>query len=294
MKINSTKARTSDREYTLSIKKCISNCLDIAGAKNLPTTGQFWSSYDWTKNKLGHKPLENDTVVIEGTEWLMLDENTPKLKYLEINGRLEFSTVNTTNSIELMSDIVFVRGGELLAGTATVPYPKDKKAIITVTGRKEDRAVVFNDAVFEAGNKLLGNSGWIKLYGHKLTAHKTQLAATADKGQKTLSLTTALPEAKAGDTLAIFPNGRNPAHAEYGVIAAVANGGKTITLSADLSYRHYGAATIDQAATAGIDIRGEVALLDRNIVIKGDDKDNWGCNFATVDFFDRVKDATGT
>jgi hypothetical protein len=33
----------------------------------------------------------------------------------------------------------------------------------------------------------------------------------------------------------------------------------------------------------GVDIRGEVILLDRNIKLVGTDTDSWGCQFVTTD-----------
>ena len=44
-----------------------------------------------------------------------------------------------------------------------------------------------------------------------------------------------------------------------------------------LNYYHYGAPDSTASKYSGIDIRGEVLLLTRNILIHGQDIDGWGC-----------------
>lgn len=70
--------------------------------------------------------------------------------------------------------------------------------------------------------------------------------------------------------------------AEYATISqATTNGGKTkLELTADLRYEHY-AGTQTYSGSDQVEIRAEVALMDRNIIFQGDDEsalDEYGAN----------------
>jgi hypothetical protein len=57
-----------------------------------------------------------------------------------------------------------------------------------------------------------------------------------------------------------------------------------IVLTAPLLYYHFGRATSTAADYQGLDMRGEVILLTRNIVIEGDKTQNdWPGQFVTTD-----------
>lgn len=53
-----------------------------------------------------------------------------------------------------------------------------------------------------------------------------------------------------------------------------------VTLTSTLNFYHYGAA---DEGTMGIDTRGEVLILSRNIRIVGEDLDDWGVTIITAD-----------
>ncbi len=50
-----------------------------------------------------------------------------------------------------------------------------------------------------------------------------------------------------------------------------------VTLDRYLSYYHFGAAESTASKYSGVDIRGEVLLLTRNVLIEGYDEEGWGC-----------------
>ena len=59
-----------------------------------------------------------------------------------------------------------------------------------------------------------------------------------------------------------------------------------LTLTDEFPNYHYGAQLTAEdilAQSAGVDMRGEVLLLDRSIKIIGTDADEWGCQFVTTD-----------
>ena len=50
-----------------------------------------------------------------------------------------------------------------------------------------------------------------------------------------------------------------------------------VTLNTSLSYYHFVAASSTASKYSGVDIRGEVLLLTRNVLIEGKDEEAWGC-----------------
>jgi hypothetical protein len=59
-----------------------------------------------------------------------------------------------------------------------------------------------------------------------------------------------------------------------------------ITLQTPLNNYHWGAPVSTASQYSGIDMRGEVSLLTRNIKIKGNDTESWGCQIVTSDFIE--------
>ena len=59
-----------------------------------------------------------------------------------------------------------------------------------------------------------------------------------------------------------------------------------IQLDRTLDYYHYGTAESTASKYSGVDIRGEVVLLSRNIKIVGNDTEAWGCQVVTSDFME--------
>jgi hypothetical protein len=57
-----------------------------------------------------------------------------------------------------------------------------------------------------------------------------------------------------------------------------------ITLDRKLSSYHWGAPVSTASKYSGVDMRGEVMLLSKNIIISGNDTDAWGCQIVTSDF----------
>jgi hypothetical protein len=59
-----------------------------------------------------------------------------------------------------------------------------------------------------------------------------------------------------------------------------------LTITTGLLHYHWGAAVSTAANFNGVDMRGEVYLLTRNVKISGFDSEMWGCNIVTSDFMD--------
>jgi len=57
-----------------------------------------------------------------------------------------------------------------------------------------------------------------------------------------------------------------------------------VTLNKPLDYYHYGADSIGNYS--GVDMRGEVIMISRNVRIVGNDTEAWGCQVVTSDFLE--------
>lgn len=79
---------------------------------------------------LGAQPLAGHKVVIPPNWDLILDESTPVLDELVVNGLLTFHPNKT--GLNLQAKKIWVRGGKIFIGSATQPYVNN--ALITLHG----------------------------------------------------------------------------------------------------------------------------------------------------------------
>jgi hypothetical protein len=73
---------------------------------------------------------------------------------------------------------------------------------------------------------------------------------------------------------------------DYAIISAYDSTTGLITLDRPLNYYHFGASLSTATKYSGVDIRGEVVLLTRNIKIVGNDTEAWGCQVVTSGFME--------
>ena len=275
----------SDRNiFTLERVECIS----VGGCnnKNMPedttieTEYRYWSkpaSWATTSTATGVLPKEGEDVIIQSTWNMVLDlTDTPVFRSIEINGRL--TILNDGKTYNLHSYLIYVRKGELIVGTSDKPITG--KVIFTLHGTRADKDIYFTDKMFEAGNKVIANTGLLNMYGKHVTTKWTRLAQTAPKGQNWILLVDDPTDWAVGDELGITPSGRDYTQRDFCVVQAI--NGKNVTLAVPLVYTHYGAAAIDATKTGTIDIRAEVLHLTRNIVVQGTNEDRWGAHVVTA------------
>ena len=277
--------QNADRNsFTLERVECIS----VGGCnnKNLPSDGEieaeyrYWSkpaSWATTATATGVLPVEGDDVIIQSTWNMVLDlTDTPVFRSIEINGRL--TILNDGKTYNLHSYLIYVRKGELIVGTADKPITG--KVIFTLHGTRADKDIYFNDKMFEAGNKVIANTGLLNMYGQHVTTKWTRLAQSAPAGQNWILLVDDPTDWAVGDELGITPSGRDYTQRDFCVVQAI--NGKNVTLAAPLVYTHFGAAAVDATKTGTIDIRAEVLHLTRNIIVKGTNEDRWGAHVVTA------------
>ena len=199
----------------------------------------------------GKVPGAGDAVTIERGRNIVLDVSPPALRSLTVNGKLSFANDRDT---ELKTEWIYLSGGEMEIGSEARPYTH--KATITLTD------TVPNEDINTMGDRgIMMLNGTLELHGDR-TNTWTKLARTAKAGTSKIDVLDAAGWRK-GDVIVLASTDFDPYQAERRTIAAV--GGNALTLDKPLQYMHYG------EVTYGVDERGEVGLLTRNIKIQASD-----------------------
>jgi cell migration-inducing and hyaluronan-binding protein len=196
----------------------------------------------------GKVPGEGDAVTIGRDKEVVLDVAPPALRSLTIQGKLSFAD---TRDLELKTEWIYVLGGRLEIGSEARPHTR--KATITLTDSVPGEDV---NTMGDRGIMLMG--GTLSLHGDAKNAW-TKLATTAKAGSARIEVLDASGWRK-GDVIALASTDFDFAQAEERTIAAIS--GNAITLDRPLKYMHFG------KITYGVDERGEVGLLTRNIRIQ--------------------------
>ena len=217
----------------------------LGAAHGALAQGALWSDPDtWPGNSV---PAAGDKVVIASGQDVILDVSPPALNGLTINGKLSFAD---EADLELTTEWIMVFG-ELAIGTEARPHTH--KATITLTDNME------GEQLMGMGDRgIMMSGGTLNLHGNRTNAW-TKLAETAEKGSTIIEVLDA-SQWMAGDEIVLASTDFNPRQAERRTIAAIS--GNTITLDAPLEYMHFG------RITHGVDERGEVGLLTRNIKVQ--------------------------
>jgi cell migration-inducing and hyaluronan-binding protein len=224
----------------------------VAQAQETPLP---WSDpATWPSGKV---PGEGDAVVIEKGREVVLDIDPPALRSLTISGKLSFAD---DLDIGLETEWIYVPGGELEIGT-----PDDlhtHQATITLTDNFPGEDI---NTMGDRGIVLM--SGTLNLHGDREHTW-TKLARTAEAGSTRIEVLDASGW-RTGDEIVLASTDFDPRQAERRRIAEIS--GNTLTLDQPLAYMHFGEITF------GVDERGEVGLLTRNIRIQAseDSETNW-------------------
>jgi hypothetical protein len=223
--------------------------MKMPAAQTAPSSavkGSLWSDpRSWPDGKV---PREGDAVTIARDRSIILDVSPPPLRSLTINGKLSFSN---DKDLELKTEWVYLPGGELDIGSEARPHTR--KATITLTDTVRDENI---NTMGDRGIMLL--NGTLSLHGDRANSW-TRLAKTAKAGASTIAVLDAAGWRK-GDVIVLASTDFNPRQAEERTITAIS--GQALTLDKPLAYMHFG------QITDGVDERGEVGLLTRNIKIQ--------------------------
>ncbi|OYW46152.1 MAG: hypothetical protein B7Z33_08355 [Sphingomonadales bacterium 12-68-11] len=193
-------------------------------------------------------PREGDAVTIARDTHVVLDVAPPALRSLTVDGKLSFSN---KRDLELATEWIYLRGGELEVGTEARPHTRQATITLTDTVPGEDL-----NTMGDRGIMLMG--GTLSLHGDR-THTWSKLAKTAEAGATRIEVLDASGWRR-GDEIVLASTDFDPRQAEKRTVAAVS--GNTLTLDRPLEYMHFGAVTF------GVDQRGEVGLLTRNIRVQ--------------------------
>uniref|UniRef100_A0A8D0SJH6 Fibrocystin-L n=1 Tax=Sus scrofa TaxID=9823 RepID=A0A8D0SJH6_PIG len=243
-----------------------------------------WSSnFTWGGKS---PPEEGSLVVITKGQTVLLDQNTPILKMLLIQGG---TLIFDEADIELQAEnILLTDGGILQIGTEESPF--QHKAVITLHGHLRSPELPVYGA-----KTLAVREGILDLHGLPVPVIWTRLAHTAKAGERTLILQEAVTW-KLGDEIIIASTGHRHSQRENEkrTIASVSADGLSITLTHPLNYTHLGI-TVTLPDGTLFEARAEIGILTRNILIRGSDNVEWNNKIpACPDGFDTGEFATQT
>ncbi|XP_045037491.2 fibrocystin-L [Desmodus rotundus] len=243
-----------------------------------------WSSnFSWGGKS---PPEEGSLVVITKGQTILLDQNTPILKMLLIQGG---SLIFDEADIELQAEnILITDGGVLQIGTEASPF--QHRAVITLHGHLRSPELPVYGA-----KTLAVREGILDLHGLPVPVVWTRLARTAQAGERTLTLQEAVTW-KPGDQVVIASTGHRHSQRENEkrTIASVSADGINIMLADPLNYTHLGI-TVTLPDGTLFEARAEVGILTRNILIRGSDNVEWNTKIpACPDGFDTGEFATQT
>ncbi|WP_206742906.1 G8 domain-containing protein [Erythrobacter sp. SG61-1L] len=199
----------------------------------------------------GKVPGKGDAVTIARDMDVLMDVSPPALRSLTVNGKLRFSD---DRDLELQTEWIYMPRGELEIGTEARPHTH--KATITLTDNVPNEDI---NTMGDRGIMLLG--GTLNLHGDRENSW-TKLSRTAKAGASKIDVLDASGW-RIGDEIVLASTDFNPRQAERRHIKAIA--GNSLTLDKPLEYMHFGEITF------GVDERGEVGLLTRNIRIQASD-----------------------
>ena len=214
--------------------------------------GKRWSDpATWPDKKV---PGKDAAVTIDKDMNVVLDVSPQPLRSLTINGKLSFAD---NKDLELSTEWVMVHG-ELEIGTEAKPHTR--KATITLTDNVKDEDMSGIGGTTDRSDRgiMMMGGGTLNLHGTEKNSW-TKLANTAAAGSNTIEVLNA-GDWRKGDVIVLASTDFDPHQAERRTIAAIR--GNTITLDRKLDYMHFGKITF------GVDERGEVGMLSRNILIQ--------------------------
>jgi G8 domain/Right handed beta helix region/Secretion system C-terminal sorting domain len=244
-------------------------------ATTLVVAPELWSNpATWG----GVKPVAGAAVTIAAGKHIILDENTPALAGLTINGTLEFDRKNvslTAHWIMLM--------GTMYVGSAASPFTH--QATITLNGTD------VNQNIMGMGTRgLMVMGGTLELHGTPPTKTWTKINAHAPQGSTNLSLLESV-NWKVNDQIVVAPTDY-PSTGVAQKMSINAISGTSLTTSVGMNAQRWGLlqyatasgmsltyspppATVVAGTPIVLDERAEVGNLTRNIVIQAPDDARW-------------------
>lgn len=257
--------------------RCINVDCDLESVEDIPISDvpKYWSNAtSWPD---GVVPTEGSVEILPGENIVYDLADSPIFEVVTVNGRLSWmDDKEYIPKLNLNAEHIFVRAGELLIGTVDARY--EAEAQITLYGARADEQVKMSGTV-EAGNKIIANTGLVAFYGQE-KQRMSRLQQPVYHG-----FTETLVEAgmtwEAGDNVYFAPTNLQAYHHEYRVIAEYLPASGKLTVTEPFEFYHHGGDS--SIGKYGVDMRGEVINLTRNVRVVADDDNDWGCTILNSD-----------
>jgi hypothetical protein len=211
-------------------------------------------------------------------------EDSPIFDTIEINGCLHFRNNKDAEKLKLRAKKILIRGGELYIGTKEKRF--EQTAIIELNGDRNEPTIAIEDQGIEAGSKIIANIGRLNMFGKQRSFKMTRLTEPAKIGDTIIKVETANVDLVEGDRIALAPTGVKYDTGETRNVVSYNKNTGEIELDKALEWYHFGAAKSTAEKYNGVDMRGEVLSLSRNIKIIGTEVDDWGAQILTADVFE--------
>ena len=240
-------------------------------APGRPDVTVLWSNTSiWPNNTL---PRANEDVVINASQYVIVDIPLPKLGRVTVLGGLELSDeMDHTFEADL---ILILEQGRFIVGYPETPF--EHRADIVLHGDKTSPVYRLPNSGPVVGAKAIGVLGQLVLTGKARSPTWTFLQTTVNAGASQLTLTENV-DWMPGEEIVIASTSFEAKQAEVFTITAVS--GTTVTINGTFAHHHL--AGTSNSACCSVPIRAEVGLLSRNIrIMNGDQdtakKDSFGC-----------------
>jgi len=230
----------------------------IAGVGYVVTHGKTflyaerWSAYSTWGGEV--PPFAGETVHIPVGMNILLDVATPHLGLILVEGSL---IVEDVEGLSIDANYIFVQGGRLQIGTEAEPF--QNKFTITIHGDRSSPLLPYYGSQF-----IAFRGGVLDIHGVKRTPTWTFIDGTIAPGDTKFNVAETV-DWVAGEKIVIASTSYDHNEAEMMTIASVS--GNEITVTTPFVYKHYG--VIETYGSDTMDMRAEVGLLTRNILIQG-------------------------
>ncbi|PKL79304.1 MAG: hypothetical protein CVV27_02055 [Candidatus Melainabacteria bacterium HGW-Melainabacteria-1] len=241
--------------------------------------GDGWERWSDPATWNGDKPVAGDTLVIPAAKKILLDENTPDLAGLTIEGELMFAP---QQDLELQADYIMLHGS-LRAGSASLRHTG--RATITLNAPDAEASV---HGMGTRGILVMG--GRLELYGQAPATVWTRISDHVPAGSTSMSLLSTSGW-QAGDQIVLAPTDfygvsqserlqlnavsaqgvglvQGPLSSRWGRLQYLTSQGMSLNPEPGFAPRTPGTPT-------QLDERAAVGNLSRNIVIQGADDTIW-------------------
>ena len=224
------------------------------------------------------RPVKGDIVVIPKGQVILLDETTPILAVLIVDGGRVIW--DRAHGIHLQSEYVIVTNdGSFEIGTEDNFFCHEDgrstpmEAYITLYGHQRSiRLPIYGAKVFAV------RKGKLDFHGCRITTTWTEMDQSSEIGDSTIRLTHPVADDwYAGDEVVIASTGdiHHLHHSEQRTIASVSSDGYEITFTEPLKYTHIAECTSGWDWADTLCYRAEVGLLTRNIKFRGNVNSEW-------------------